>query len=82
MTQQIITAAALILAAGCAAWQLRDLVRLCRMEKRRKSSETALLKIRLCNAETEIQILRREMDRIKREFALDRTITVGKEKKQ
>lgn len=37
MTQQIITAAALILAAGCVVWQLRDFVRLCKIKRRRRA---------------------------------------------
>ena len=79
MTQQIITAAALILAAGCVVWQLRDFVRLRKIKKRREKEAQGrvitMLMVRLAALENEVM-------RIRREFALDEDVYIGKEKKQ
>lgn len=78
MTQQIITVAALILAAGCVAWQLRDFVRLCKIKRKREKEAQGrvitMLMVRLTALENEVM-------RIRKEFALDTDVYVGKEKK-
>lgn len=78
MTQQIITVAALILAAGCVAWQLRDFVRLRKIKRKREKEAQGrvitMLMVRLTALENEVM-------RIRREFALDTDVYVGKEKK-
>ena len=78
MTQQIITVAALILAAGCVAWQLRDFVRLCKIKRMREKDAQGrvitMLMVRLAALENEVM-------RIRREFALDEDVYIGKEKK-